>query len=82
MSDVAADVIAIIAKKSRDGQKELKMTDRLDDLGIDSMAAVEILFDLEEKFDIQIPYNANDSALEFGTVGEVVGAIEKLVGKS
>lgn len=82
MSDVAADVIAIIAKKLPPSGRDLKMTDRLDDLGIDSLMAVEMIFDLEEKFDIQIPYNSNDAKLEFETVGEVVDAIRNLVGQS
>ena len=82
MNDVSADVIAIIAKKLPPDKRELKTTDRLDEIGIDSLAAVEMIFNLEEKFDIQIPYNSNDAAMEFETVGEVVDAIKNLVGKS
>ena len=82
MNDVTADVVAIIAKKLPPDKRNLNMTDRLDELGIDSLAAVEMIFDLEEKFDIQIPYNANDARLEFETVGEVVDAIKKIAGKS
>jgi acyl carrier protein len=42
-----------------------------------------MIFDLEEKFDIEIPYNANTNnpRTEFDTVGDVVNAIEKLVAK-
>jgi acyl carrier protein len=42
-----------------------------------------MIFDLEEKFDIQIPYNANTNnpRTEFDTVGNVVSAIENLVAK-
>jgi acyl carrier protein len=40
-----------------------------------------MIFDLEEKFDIQIPYNANNPRTEFDTVGEVVRAIQELVDK-
>ena len=43
--------------------------------------AVEMIFDLEEKFDIQIPYNANNPRTEFDTVGEVVRDIQQLVDK-
>jgi acyl carrier protein len=82
MNDVTADVVAIIAKKLPPDKRNLNMTDRLDELGIDSLAAVEMIFDLEEKFDIQIPYNSNDARLEFETVGEVVDAIKKIVGKT
>lgn len=82
MGDVTADVIAIIGKKLPPDKRNLQMTDRLDEIGIDSLMAVEMIFDLEEKFDIQIPFNANDATLEFETVGEVVAAIKKITGKS
>jgi acyl carrier protein len=82
MADVTADVVAIIAKKLPPDKRDLKMTDRLDEIGIDSLMAVEMIFDLEEKFDIQIPFNANDAKLEFETVGEVVEAIKKITGRA
>jgi acyl carrier protein len=56
------------------------MEDRRD-LGIDSLSTVELIFELEEKFNIQIPPNANDAQPEFQTVTEVVDAIKKLVDK-
>lgn len=80
MTDVAADVIEIISKKVRVDRPKVELTDRLEDLGIESIDAVEMIFDLEEKFDIQIPYNANNPRTEFDTVGDVVRAIEGLVG--
>jgi acyl carrier protein len=79
MADVAADVMAIIAKKVRVDNPDLQQSDRLEELGIESIDAVEMIFDLEEKFDIQIPYNANNARTEFDTVGDVVRAIENLV---
>jgi len=82
MADITADVVAIIAKKLPPDKRNLQMTDRLDEIGIDSLMGVELMFDLEEKFDIQIPFNANDAKLEFETVGEVVDAIKKITGKS
>jgi acyl carrier protein len=81
MSDVASDVIAIIAKKKRVEKPNVEMSDRLEDLGLESLDAVEMIFDLEEKFDIQIPYNANTNnpRIEFETVADVVKAVENLV---
>lgn len=81
MSDVATDVITIIAAKVRVDRPKIELSDRLEDLGLESLDAVEMIFDLEEKFDIQIPYNANSSRTEFDTVGEVIDAIKKLVDK-
>jgi len=81
MTDVTADVIAIIMKPLPINKRErtLNLDVPLDELGVDSFAMVEMIFDLEEKFDIQIPYNSNDTALRLETVGDVVRAIQKLV---
>ena len=79
MADVAADVIAIIRKKVPGDKQDVKLTDKLTDLGIESIDALEMIFDLEEKFGIQIPYNANSAATDFATVGDVVNAIQKLL---
>ena len=81
MSDLASDVVAIIAKKKRVDKPTVELSDRLTDLGLESLDAVEMIFDLEEKFDVQIPYNANTNnpKTEFETVGDVVAAVEKLV---
>jgi acyl carrier protein len=79
MDDVAADTIAIIAKRVPPGRRDLALTDRLEDLEIDSFSAVEMLFDLEEKFDIEIPYNSNELRPAFETVGDIVEAIRNRV---
>lgn len=83
MTDVTSDVIAIIAKKKRVEKPTVEPSDRLEDLGLESLDAVEMIFDLEEKFDIEIPYNANTNnpRTEFDTVGDVVKLIQKLVDK-
>lgn len=79
--DISRGVMAIIAKKIGKPEHELMLDDRLDEIGLDSFAAVEMIFDLEEKFDIQIPYNANDTRMEFETVGEVIAAIRQHIGR-
>lgn len=79
MADVANDVIAIIARKVPGDKKDIKLTDNLQELGLESIDALEMVFDLEEKFGIQIPYNANSAATDFSTVGDVTNAIQKLV---
>ena len=81
MAEVAEDVLAIIAKKTPGGGKPVGMADKLEDLGLESVDFLEMVFDLEEKFEIQIPYNANTAADDFSTVGDVVKAIQALVEK-
>jgi acyl carrier protein len=79
MADVATDVIAISATKIPGDKNDIKLTDNLQELGLESIDALEMVFDLEEKFGIQIPYNANSAATDFSTVGDVANAIQKLV---
>jgi len=82
MTDVAQDVIAIIKKKTRVERSEIGMDDKLLDLGLESLDALELVFDIEEKFNIEIPVNANDANIGgFQTVGDVVREVEKLVVK-
>ena len=79
MADVASDVLGIIASKVPGERRDIALTDNLQDIGIESIDALEMVFDLEEKFGIQIPYNANSAAQNFATVGDVIKAIEGLV---
>ena len=80
IEDIQREVIAIITKKLVGSQHVVKPEDRLDELGLDSFAAVEMIFDLEEKFDIEIPYNSNDARMDFETVRDVAEAIQNRLG--
>lgn len=79
MTEIADDVVAIIEKKVPGGGRKVSVTDRLEDLGLESVDFLEMVFDLEEKFDVQVPYNANTAAEDFATVQDVVDAITRLV---
>ncbi|MEY4706005.1 MAG: hypothetical protein RL042_2210 [Nitrospirota bacterium] len=50
-----------------------------DDLGLDSMAVIELLYRIEEAFDIQIP---DQDLVGLTTVGHVVTYVEKRLGKT
>jgi acyl carrier protein len=82
MSDVATDVMSVIKKKIRVDRSEITVDDRLADLGLESLDALELVFDLEEKFDIEIPVNANDAQIGgFEKVSDVVAAVQKIIDK-
>lgn len=79
MASVESDVFDIIAEQTNVDRSQLNRDARLDDLEIESLDVVEIVFAIEEKFDVHVPYNANDKELQFETVGDVVDAVSKLV---
>jgi acyl carrier protein len=79
MPDVAQEVKAVIAKKVPGRTTPIELSDNLREIGLESIDALEMVFDLEEKFGIQIPYNSNSSEQEFATVADVVTAVERLL---
>ncbi len=75
-------VIEIIAEQAVLEPSDILIEQSLEDLGIDSMGLVEAIFSIEEEFDIQVPFNANEpekSEFDITSVGSVVAAVEKLV---
>jgi acyl carrier protein len=58
----------------------IRTTDHLrDDLGLDSMAVIELLYRIEEAFDLQIP---DQDLVGLTNVGQVVSYVEKRMGKT
>ena len=70
-------IIALIAAKRKIDSGMLSPADPLDELGLDSLQVVELIFDIEERFDIEIPINAN-SDLEAKTLGDLIASVESL----
>jgi acyl carrier protein len=52
---------------------------KLSDLEIESLDLAVIVFDIEDTFGIQIPYNANEEVQDFATVGSVVERVKALI---
>lgn len=75
-------VVAIIAEQAVLETSDVTLTATLDDLGINSLGLVESIFAIEEAFDIQVPFNANepsDSNFDISSVAAIVKAVEGLV---
>jgi acyl carrier protein len=82
MASVESDIFEIIAEKAAVEREKVVSGASLEELEIESLDVVEIIFAIEEKFDIHVPFNANDQDLEFDTVGDVVKAVENLIKES
>lgn len=75
-------IIAIIAEQAVLEPGDVALTSTLDDLGIDSLGLVESIFAIEEAFDIQVPFNANEpdaSDFDISSVASIIRAVEGLV---
>ncbi|MCU0900991.1 MAG: phosphopantetheine-binding protein [Cypionkella sp.] len=82
MTQTAQTIFAIIAEKALLAPSDLTPETRLADLALDSLAMVELIFALEEAFDISVPFNANDPAaqeFDLSSVGAIIAAVEGLL---
>ena len=78
MASAANDIIEMITSRKSYSGGPLQMSDPLDKIGLDSMEVVALTFDIEEKFDIELPFNANLD-IKSKTVADLVATVDQLV---
>ena len=75
MENIEVRVKKIIAEQLGVNEAEIKTESSfVDDLGADSLDTVELVMELEEEFDINIP---DDAAEKIQTVGQAIKFIEE-----
>jgi acyl carrier protein len=76
--NIVLDVLANHAQLDRD---KVTASTPLDNIGVDSLLMVEIIFDLEEKFDISIPDPdfIGQQGPQFKTAGDVVRIAKEIL---
>ena len=80
--EVEKKVISILAQQALLNESDVTPESTLSELNLDSLSVVEIIFSLEEYFDINIPFNANDPASsEFvvDNVSTIVSGVKSLI---
>jgi acyl carrier protein len=77
---VESQVYDILASYASVSREDISADSKLTDLEIDSVALVEIIFDVEEAFDVTVPEQDDSTdAEDFQTAGDVVKAMETLI---
>ena len=80
--DVSQRVAQIIAEQAMLDPEAIKPETTFEDLGLDSLALVEVVFGIEETFDISIPFNANEpnsSEFDISNVEQIVAGVKQLL---
>jgi acyl carrier protein len=75
------DILEIVAKQAKVDVATLKRDTRLSELDLQSIDIVELVFALEDKFDIAVPYSPSDmtsAGISFETIGDIVDAMDRL----
>ncbi len=78
-------IIKILAEQALLTPKDVSENSSLESMGIDSLGLVEIIFSIEEAFNITIPFNANDpnnTSFDISSVESIVKAVEHIIDES
>jgi acyl carrier protein len=73
---IAERVVAIIARTAKIPAERISLESTFEELGIDSLDGVELVFEIENEFNINVP---NENAREMKSVRRVVEGIEALL---
>lgn len=78
MSQTQVDeIMDIVAQKALLDRSLLRPDVLLADLNVSSLDMVEVVFALEDKFGITLPFNANLDSGTLVTVGDVIALVEQ-----
>ena len=70
-------VFDIVAKEARLERDTLSLDTRLEDLNIESLDMVQILFGIEDTFDVYVPQD--DDSFKLETMNDVVEGVKQLI---
>ncbi|AZO72350.1 MULTISPECIES: acyl carrier protein [Mesorhizobium] len=78
---LTTEIIEKIKAHAEPGGEEITASTDLNTLGIHSLELTEIIFDLEEKYGIEIEMNTVDAWSNLKNVGDMVEAVRELIAK-
>ncbi len=82
MSDsIDNEVLDILARHAQLERDKVTLSTEMDSIGVDSLTMVEIIYDLEELYDIDIPDPdfVGDQSNQFKTPADVVRVVKELI---
>lgn len=82
MAELDSALIEIIKEHAVGLTSEPTRETPIADLGIDSFSIVEIIYEVEEKLGVEVPFNANENPFgDMKTVGDLIDALNDLIKK-
>ena len=84
MDNVEERVLELVGEQAGIDPREIRLSSKLEDLNLDSVAIVELVFLLEEKFNVSIPFEGLDESelrRNFYTVSNLINHLKDLMQK-
>ena len=85
MSSIEQKVLELVGEQAGIDPKEVSLNSKFEELNLDSVAIVELVFMLEETFKISIPFEGLDESelkRNFNTVSSLINLLEDLLQKN
>ena len=82
MDKIEKQVLELVGEQAGIDPKKISLLCKLEDLSLDSVAIVELVFSLEEKFDISIPFEGIEEIelkKNFHTVASLINYLRELL---
>ncbi|EKF41795.1 acyl carrier protein [Nitratireductor indicus] len=77
--DVGQKILEKIKTHAPEDASNITLDTPLADLGIHSLELTEIIFDVEDEFDIEVEMNTAEAWENLSTVNDIVAAVRELV---
>ena len=77
-SDIESVVVKAIAAQKQLDEGLVGLDTQLEDLGINSLDAITIIYEIEEAFDVEIP---NDEIEGLSNVRDIIDGVRRLLGE-
>ena len=85
MENIEEKVLELVGKQTGIDPKQIPLDRKFEDLNLDSVAIVELVFSVEEAFDISIPFEGLDESeikKRFYTVSSLIVHLKDLLQKN
>ena len=82
MNKIEKQVLELVGEQAGIDPKKISLSCKFEDLNLDSVALVELIFSLEERFNITIPFEGIDEMelkKNFNTVSSLVSHLRELL---
>ena len=82
MNKIEKQVLELVGEQAGIDPKKISLLCKFEDLNLDSVAIVELIFSLEEKFNISIPFEGIDEIelkKNFHTVSSLINHLRELL---
>ncbi|NOX42101.1 MAG: acyl carrier protein [Alphaproteobacteria bacterium] len=82
MKSIRQEVLKIVAEQAVLDVSDIDLAASMESLGIDSLGLVEVIFAIEEQFDISVPFDSGqpaNGAFDLSSIETIISGVQHLI---